>query len=149
MDLATLIVASAGALFTAVAAAAAWRAASVTGREARARAEPFVTVGIPRADHGQQAIIVPLKNLGLGLARLIALQLKADDVVVCARIAPGLAPMEGDDWVMFSVNRPLRQLPNPLELHYEGAAEDAGGQRHALHALGGDALPMPSFQEDF
>ncbi len=145
MELATLIVASAGAFFTAVAALAAWRAASVAGQEARARSEPFVAMGIPRADHDRHAIIVPLKNLGLGPARLIAFQLKDDESVISARLAPGLAPMEAEDWVMYVYNRD--DVPIPLELAYEGAAEDASGRRHYVHALGGDPLPMPSYRE--
>lgn len=88
-----------------------------------------------------------LKNLGLGPARLIALQLKDDEAVISARMGPGLAPLESEDWVMFSVNRRVSDLPPPLELSYEGAAEDAAGCRHPLYAFGGEAMPMPSFAE--
>src|SRR3954471_24130745 len=144
MALATLIVAAIGSLFTAVAAVAAWRAASTTRREARERSHPYVAVGTPRADYERHAIVVPLKNLGLGPARTIALQLKLGDVVVSARIAPGLAPMESEEWVMFLLDQ--SEMLDPLTVSYEGSADDAGGDRHPLHAFGGTELAFPSFE---
>ena len=116
-------------------------------REARERSTPFVAVGIPRFDVERYAVIVPLKNLGLGPARLITLQIKEGERVVSARISPGLAPMESSDWVMFIVDR---EPPAPLlsldDLSFEGLAEDASGARHPLRLFGGDLiLDYPSF----
>lgn len=76
MAFATLIVAALAALFTAGAAYAAWRAADIASKEAHARTEPYVSMGIPRQDYGRDALIIPLKNLGLGPARVVVLQVK-------------------------------------------------------------------------
>lgn len=135
VDRVTLAISAAGTLFTAMAAAAALQAARVSGREARARSEPFIAVGIPRRDLEQFAMIVPLKNLGLGPARFIALQLSANGVPVSVRVAPGLAPMESEDWVMFIQ---AEDVPFIEELGMEGSAEDASGGRHPLHFMGSE-----------
>jgi hypothetical protein len=145
MTLATLIAASVAALFTAVAAIAAWRAASTAAREARARSDPYVTMGVPRQDYERDALVIPLKNLGLGPARAVALQVKdLDGNVVSARIAPGLAPMESSDWVMFALAWPKLDPPTWQEVLVEGLCEDADGDRHPIFAFGGMPLPMPS-----
>ena len=146
MAVATLVVAALAALFTAVAAYAAWRAADTTAKEARARTEPYVSMGIPRQDYGRDALVIPLKNLGLGPARVVVLQLKdiEDDHPVSARIDPGLAPMESSEYVMLAMSWPKLDPPTAFEVNIEGLCEDSTGTRHPIYWFGGQPLPFPS-----
>lgn len=141
--LATLIAASCGSAFTAAAAAAAWRSVRLNLKESRDRIEPFVAVGIPRWDPPGERIVVPLKNLGLGPARIIVLQLLTNGVPWSVRIAPGLAPMESEEWSMYPANK-AADSPRLDTLGIEGLAEDAAGRRHRLFPFGGGILlPFP------
>jgi hypothetical protein len=106
-------------------------------------------MSIARQDYDRDAFVVPLKNLGLGPARLIALQIKdADGNVFSARIGPGLAPMESEEWIMLSVGWDRLDLPTIFDLDFEGSCEDATGQRHPIHFLGGEPIPFPAFDFD-
>ena len=114
---ASMIAASCGAAFTA--AAAAWRSVRLNLKESRARTEPFIAVGIPRRDPPGARIVVPLKNLGLGPARLITLQLLVEGIPWSARIAPGLGPMESEDLPSTkTMERP--ETRDPAEILREG-----------------------------
>jgi hypothetical protein len=147
MGIATLAVAALAALFTAIAAFAAWRAASTATREARVRSQPYVAMGIPRQDYEKDALVIPVKNLGLGPARVVTLQVKdLDGNVVSARVDPGLAPMESSDRVLFALFWPKLDPPTWAEVQIEGSCEDANGEQHPIYAFGGIALPMPSYE---
>jgi hypothetical protein len=143
--LATLIVVGIGSLFTAVAGVSAWRAASVSAKEARSRVEPYVTMGVPRQDYEHDSLTVPLKNLGLGPAPVVVLQAKdLDGVVVSARIGPGLAPMESLEHILFAIFWSKLDPPTWDEVNVEGFCEDATGKRHPIYAFGSSPLPYPS-----
>jgi len=142
---ATLIVAAAAALFTALAALAAWRAAATAGKEAHARTLPYVAMGVPRQDYQNDALTIPLKNLGLGPARVVVLQVKdLEGKVISARIDPGLAPMESSDRILYALLWPKLDPPTWEEVIIEGLCEDSVGKQHPIHVLGGTALPFPA-----
>lgn len=146
MAIATLIVAALAAAFTAGAAYAAWRTSRTAADEARARTQPWVSMGVPRQDYAKDALVIPLKNLGLGPARVVALQVKdLDGKTISARIDPGLAPMESRDFIMFALFWPRLDPPTWQEVSIEGVCEDSEGNRHPIHAWGAVALPFPSY----
>ena len=127
------------AAMTAGLAYSAWRTAQTAVTEARARTEPYLVMAVPRQDYARDALVIPLKNLGLGPARAVALQIKdlADDHVVSARIDPGLAPMESSEHVMFALFWPKLDPPTWWEVSIEGSCEDSTGKRHPIYIFGG------------
>lgn len=136
MQLATLIVAACGALFTAAAAAAAFWTARTARDEARLRAEPHVATGTPSISSSSDEIDVAVKNLGLGPARLLRIIVYGNSEPAGVYTSPGLAPMESEDvsipltlWT--KVGPPRRQ-----DLRLSGIYQDAAGHTHPLYVQG-------------
>lgn len=86
-------------------------------------------------------MIVPVKNLGLGPARQIGMQIVFDETVITGRVDHGLAPMESAEWAMwvppklYPADRPL---PPGYAVRVEGGYQDAAGRKYPLAFLGGD-----------
>lgn len=136
MTLATLIVAAAGALFTALAAGAALWTAKVGRDEARQRAEPYLAAEPPMLSMSGDEAVIDVKNLGLGPARLLGVVVQAGAQVIGAYRSTGLAPMEAQT---ISIPLPMWTSidPPPLEqLGVSGECQDAGGRFHPLFVDG-------------
>lgn len=136
MQLATLIVAACGALFTALAAGAAFWTALTARDEARLRAEPHVATGSPTISGSGDEVAVTVKNLGLGPARLLRLIVYGNAEPAGVFTSPGLAPMETDDLVIPLMLWPKVEPPRPQDLRVAGVYQDAAGQEHPLYVQG-------------
>jgi len=104
-------------------------------------------MGVPRQDYGRDALVVPLKNLGLGPARAVALQIKdlGDGHVVSARIDPGLAPMESSEHILYALFWPKLDPPTWWEVNLEGSCLGSDGRKHPIYVFGGgEPLPFPA-----
>lgn len=86
--------------------------------------------------HEHRLIILPLKNLGLGPALTISVFLKVGGDVVTGRVAPGLAPMEQEEWPLLTVPWEADELPSLEELVITGECTDAAGRAWPLHFMG-------------
>jgi hypothetical protein len=136
MTLAALIVAAAGALFTALAAGAALWTAKTARDEARERAEPYVAAAAATLSGSADDVEIIVKNLGLGPARLLGLLVDDNGTVIGVHRCTGLAPMEEE-----SITIPLRlqttaQPVAPERLGLSGQCQDAGGRHHPLFVDG-------------
>jgi hypothetical protein len=136
---ATLVIAAAGALFTAVAALAAFLTARTARVDADLRAQPHLAAGRPEVSESGDEVVVTLKNLGLGPARLVAVGVFVPEVweyPMGVYLSPGLAPMEAE-----TVSIPLllwRWVDPPTmdDIKIRGECQDASGHDHPLYVRG-------------
>lgn len=145
MTFATLIVAAAGAAFTAVAAMAAMWTARIGRDEARQRAEPYLAAAPPELSIWGDEVVVDLKNLGLGPARLLGILITAGEQVIGAYRSNGLAPMEPQ-----TIAVPLRlwteiDPPRVEQLGLSGQCQDAAGRFHPVFV---DGHERPADRDD-
>lgn len=133
MQLATLIVAALGALFTALAAGAAWLTARTAQGEARRRAEPYVAAGTPAVSQSGDEVVVTIKNLGLGPARLLRVLVEGNSEAAGFYTSPGLAPMEPETVLIPLTLWTKVDPPRFQDLRLSGTYQDAAGGVHPLY----------------